>query len=143
VYGPGARGNFGRLIALVRSGLPLPLKRATGKRSLIAQRNLNSALMRAIEHPAAANALFLASDGDDLSSADLVRAIAAALGRRARLVPVPVAAVRAAFAAIGRSGDAVRLFEPLQVDSSRLRARLQWVPPLTVAEGIREAVARE
>jgi nucleoside-diphosphate-sugar epimerase len=141
VYGPGARGNFGRLVALVRSGLPLPLGRATGKRSLIGQRNLNSVLTRAIEHPAAANELFLASDGEDLSSADLARAIASALGRRTRLLPVPVGVLRVAFAAIGRSGDAVRLFEPLQVDSSRVRACLGWVPPVGVPEGIREAVA--
>ena len=88
VYGPGARGNFARLVALVARGVPLPLGAVRNRRSLIFVGNLVDAIVRSLDHPAAAGETFLVSDGEDLSTPDLVRRIARALGKPARLVPV-------------------------------------------------------
>ena len=89
VYGPGARGNFARLVALVARGVPLPLGAVHNRRSLVFVGNLVDAIVRSLDHPAAAGETFMVSDGEDLSTPELVRRIARALGKPARLVPVP------------------------------------------------------
>lgn len=141
VYGPNAPGNFGRIRRLVSSGLPLPFGAIRNRRSFVGLDNLVDFIITCIEHPAAANETFLLSDGEDLSTADLIRRLARAMGRRARLLPVPESVLLAAAALLGQRDIAQRLLGTLQVDSSKARQLLRWVPPITVDEGLRLAVA--
>lgn len=140
VYGPGVKGNLARLLKLVRAGVPLPLGAVQNKRSLIGLDNLVDLLIRCVDHPAAAGQTFLVSDGEDLSTPDLLRQIAAAMGRSARLFPVPVPLLRLAGNALGKRAEIDRLVGSLQVDSSRTRQVLGWAPPVSVQEGIRRMV---
>jgi nucleoside-diphosphate-sugar epimerase len=143
VYGPGARGNFLRLVQLVRAGVPLPLGAATAPKSFIGLDNLADAAVRAVEHPRAANQVFLVADAESTSTAGLVHHIAAALGRRVWTPYVPPALLRTVLTALGRSLDADRLLDPLELDASRIRTLLDWAPPVTLAEGVRRAVASQ
>ena len=136
IYGPGARGNFARLVALVARGVPLPLGAVRNRRSLIFVGNLVDAIVRSLDHPAAAGETFMVSDGEDLSTPDLVRRIARALGKPARLIPVPTALLRLGGAVAGRSDDVARLLDDLVVDSSRIRAQLDWTPPFRLDEAL-------
>ncbi len=140
VYGPGAGGNFARLVALVARGVPLPLGAVRNRRSLLYVGNLVDAIVRALEHPAAAGETFMVSDGEDLSTPELVRRIARALGKPARLVPVPPALLRLGGTLAGRSDDVARLVDDLVVDSSRIRARLDWTSPCRLGEGLDRSV---
>ena len=140
VYGPGARGNFRRLVQLVRAGVPLPLGAATAPKSFIGIDNLADAVVRAVEHPRAANQVFLVADAETTSTVGLVRLIAAALGRRVWTPYVPPALLRTALGLMGRSRDVQRLFDPLALDTTRIRTLLDWTPPLSLAEGVRRAV---
>ncbi|MHA1114281.1 MAG: UDP-glucose 4-epimerase family protein [Alphaproteobacteria bacterium] len=148
VYGPGVKGNFRALLRLCRTGLPLPLGAIGNRRSMIHVDNLADAIRACLAHPAAAGETFLARDGEDLSTPELVRRLANALGRRARLIPVPVALLRLAGAATGRGRVVARLVDSLAVEDSGLRGRLGWRPPKTVDQGLAEtadwfAAARE
>ena len=137
VYGSGVKGNLARLLKLVRLGLPLPLGAVQNKRSLIGLDNLVDLLIRCVDHPAALGQTFLVSDGEDLSTPDLLRHMAAAMGRSARLVPVPVPLLRLVGSALGKRAEIDRLVGSLQIDSSHTRQVLGWTPPVSVEEGIR------
>ena len=137
VYGPGVKGNFARLLDLVRSGVPLPLAAVNNRRSFIGLDNLVDLLIRCVDHPRAADQTLLVSDGQDLSTPDLLRMIANAMGRPARLFPVRVPLLRFAGRAFGRLSEVDRLVGSLQVDSSATREFLGWTPPVNVEEGIR------
>jgi len=140
VYGCNAPGNFGSLMRAVQRGWPLPLGAVHNQRSLVALDNLVDFIVTCITHPQAANQTFLVSDGQDLSTAELVRGMARAAGVPARLLPLPVWALQAGASLLGR-GDAVqRLCGNLQVDISKARQFLGWVPPVSVDEGLRRAV---
>jgi len=141
VYGPGAGGNFPRLVKLVRTGLPLPLGAATAAKSFVGIDNLVDAIVRCVSHPQAANQLFLVCDAETTSTADLVRRLARALDRRVWLPHVPPALVGRLLRIAGRERDFGRLFEPLALDATRIRTRLGWSPPLSLDEGLRRAVA--
>jgi nucleoside-diphosphate-sugar epimerase len=141
VYGERAGGNFRRLVNLIGAGLPLPLRAATAPRSFVGIDNLADAIVRGVAHPHAANQLFLVSDVETTSTADLVRRITAALGRRVSLPHVAPALPRTAFQLAGRARDYHRLFDPLELDSSRIRTQLDWSPPVSLDEGLRRAVA--
>ena len=140
VYGPGVKGNLARLLKLVRSGLPLPLGAVQNRRSLIGLDNLVDLLIRCVDHPAAAGQTFLVADGEDLSTLDLLRHMAAAMGRTARLLPVPVPLLRFAGSALGKRAEIDRLVGSLQIDSNHTRQVLGWTPPVSVEEGIRRMV---
>lgn len=136
VYGPRAPGNMARLIRLVRTGLPLPLGRAEGRRSYIGIDNLVSALALVAVHPKAAGRTYLVSDGEDVSVADTIRLIGGICGRSPRLVNVPPGLLHGV-ARIARLGPVVdRLLEPMLIDSSAIRRELGWVPPRTLREGL-------
>jgi len=140
VYGPGAPGHFGALMRAVQRGWPLPLGAVHNQRSLVALDNLVDFIITCITHPLAANQTFLVSDGQDLSTNELVRGMAQAAGLPARLLPLPVWALRAGASLLGK-GDAVqRLCGNLQVDISKARSLLGWVPPVSVEEGLRRAM---
>ena len=140
VYGPGVKANFAVLMRAVQRGWPLPLGAVYNQRSLVALDNLVDFIVTCITHPQAANQTFLVSDGQDLSTPDLIRRMARAMNRPARLLPVPVWALKAGALLLGK-GDAVqRLCGNLQVDISKSRSLLGWVPPVSVDEGLRRAV---
>lgn len=136
VYGPGVKGNFASMIKLVAKALPLPLGAIHNKRSLVALDNLVDLIITCTEHPAAANQVFLAGDGEDLSTADLLRRVAAAMDRPARLVPLPAGVLQFGAMLFGKRAVAKRLLGSLQVDISRARELLGWTPPLSVDEGL-------
>lgn len=137
VYGPGVKANFAALMRAVQRGWPLPLGAVHNQRSLVALDNLVDFIVTCISHPQAANQTFLVSDGQDLSTAELVRGMAHAAGVPVRLLPVPVWALQAGAALLGK-GDAVqRLCGNLQVDISKAHSLLGWVPPVSVADGLK------
>jgi nucleoside-diphosphate-sugar epimerase len=140
VYGPGVRANFKALMQAVARGIPLPLGAIDNRRSLVALDNLVDFILTCTEHPAAANELFFVSDGQDLSTTDLIRRLARAMRRPARLVPVPASIVLGAATLVGQRHAARRLVGSLQVDISKARRVLDWTPPVSVDEGIRRAV---
>lgn len=140
MYGPGVRANFLRLLEQVAAGRPVPLGAVRNRRSFLFVGNFSDAIARTAEHPAAAGGTFLVSDGAPVSSAELVRALARALGRPARLLPVPLAMIRAGAALLGRGALVQRLLGSLEVDGSAIRQRLGWVPPYSMAEGLDETV---
>lgn len=138
VYGPGVKGNFLRLMALVVRGYPLPLASVHNRRGLIYVGNLVNAIIACLEQPAAAGKTYLVSDGEDLSTPDLIRAIASALGMRARLFPCPATLLMIGAALLGKSREVDRLVGSLQVDSSRIRSELAWQPRITLAQGMEQ-----
>jgi UDP-glucose 4-epimerase len=140
VYGPGVGANFLRLMRAVGKGVPLPFGRVRNLRSLIYVGNLVDLVTVCLDHPNAANRTYLASDGVDLATPDLIRAIAVAIGRPARLVPIPVVWLRAAGALTGKHAQVSRLLGSLTVDGSRLRDELGWIPPFTFQAGIKTTV---
>ncbi|MGP0173327.1 UDP-glucose 4-epimerase family protein [Pseudomonas sp. NCHU5208] len=140
VYGPGVKGNFASLIKLVSKGLPLPLGAIHNKRSLVGIDNLVDLIVRCIDHPAAINQVFLAGDGEDLSTTELLRGVAEAMGRPARLIPVPAALLSLGATLLGKRAVAQRLLGSLQVDISKTRELLGWEPPVSVKEGLRRCV---
>lgn len=139
VYGPGVKGNFRSMMQWLARGLPLPLGSVHNQRSLVARDNLVDLLVTCIHHPAAANQTFLAGDGEDLSTTELLRRLGNALGRPARLIPVPARLLRLGASLVGRPGIALRLCDSLQVDISPARSRLGWNPPLAVNDGLLQA----
>jgi UDP-glucose 4-epimerase len=134
VYGPGVKANFRAMMGLLQRRLPLPLGAARAKRSLVALENLVDLLMRCLDHPEAAGRVFLVSDGEDLSVAEMLKRLGAALGRRPLLLPVPPAAIALAARLAGRGAVAQRLLMPLQVDIEPTRRLLGWSPPVPVDE---------
>jgi nucleoside-diphosphate-sugar epimerase len=141
VYGPGVKGNFARLLDLVRSGVPLPLTAVNNRRSFIGLYNLVDLLIRCVDHPKAAGQTLLVSDGQDLSTPELLRMIANAMGRPVRLFPLPVPLLRLAGRALGRLNEVDRIVGSLQIDSSATSELLGWVPPVSLEEGIRLMVS--
>jgi nucleoside-diphosphate-sugar epimerase len=137
VYGPGVKGNFASMIKLVEKGLPLPLGAIHNKRSLVALDNLVDLIITCIDHPAAANQVFLAGDGEDLSTTELLRGVARAMGKPSRLIPVPAGLLMAGATMLGKKAMAQRLLGSLQADISKARNLLGWAPPLSVEEGLK------
>lgn len=140
VYGPGVRANFQRLMQSLQRGLPLPLGALHNRRSLVALDNLVDLLVTCLDHPLAANEIFMVSDGDDLSVCILAERLAWLLGSRSWLLPIPVSWLRGSLATIGRGGVAQRLCGELCVDMDKTCALLSWQPPITVEEGLTQTV---
>lgn len=136
VYGPGVKANFRALIRLVDSGLPLPFAGIDNRRSLVFLDNLVDLLELALDHPAASGEVFLLRDDEEVSTPELVRRIARALGRPARLVPCPPVLLRLAASLAGRRGAAERLIRSLRVDDLATRRRLGWRPRVSLDEGL-------
>jgi len=136
VYGPGVKGNFLRLMNLIARGVPLPVGAVDNRRSLIHSGNLTSAITTALDAPRAAGRIYLVSDGEDVSTPDLVRGLARALGAKPRLLSLPLAALHFAAMLAGKRAEFARLTGSLQVDSSRIRRELGWRSPITLAQGL-------
>jgi nucleoside-diphosphate-sugar epimerase len=141
IYGPGVRANFLSMMRWLYRGVPLPLSSIDNGRSLIGVGNLVDLMVRSLVHPAAANEVFLASDGEDLSTPELLRRLAHALGTKAYLLPFPPTLL-ASLAKLTRQQDAFsRLRDSLRIDISKTRLRLGWRPPVTVNDGLRQTAA--
>lgn len=139
VYGPGVKANFRSMMHWLSKGIPLPLGTIHNRRSLVALDNLVDLITTCVEHPAAANQIFMVSDGDDLSTSQLLRRMGGALGRPARLLPIPAWLLETGARLLGKRALAQRLCGSLQVDISKTRELLNWSPPLGVDEGLRRA----
>lgn len=140
VYGPGVRANFAVLLRAVKRGVPLPLGAIHNQRSLVALDNLLDFIETCLSHPAAAHQTFLVSDGEDLSTPELIRRMAHAAGQPARLVPVPIWLLKAGARVLGKQDRLQRLCGNLQLDIAKNQEVLDWVPPVSVSQGLRLAV---
>jgi nucleoside-diphosphate-sugar epimerase len=136
VYGPGVKANFLALLRLVDRALPLPFASVANRRSLVSIDNLIDLIEAALDHPAARHGTFLLRDDDEPSTPALIRAIARALARPARLLPCPPPLLRLGLAAIGRGDLAERLLGSLTIDDSETRQRLGWRPRVALADGL-------
>lgn len=136
VYGPGVKANFAAMMKWLQKGVPLPLGTIQNKRSLVALDNLVDLIWTCTHHPAAANQIFLAGDGEDLSTTELLQRMAKALDVPSRLIPVPMWALNFGAKLLGKADMAQRLCGSLQVDISKARAVLGWEPPVSVDEAL-------
>lgn len=141
IYGEGVKANFSSMMQAVKRGIPLPLGAIHNKRSFVYIGNLVGLIVRCIDHHAAANQVFLVSDGEDLSTTELLRACATALGVNARLLSIPQRLLELIATILGKRDVAQRLCGNLQVDITKAHTMLGWVPPVSVVDGLR-ATAR-
>ena len=136
VYGPGVKGNFLSMMRWLHKGIPLPLGAINNSRSLVALENLVDLIVTCLHHPAAANQTFLVSDGEDLSTTELLKRTASAMGIKARLIPVPASVIQTGARLLGKGEIGQRLCGSLQVDISKTRELLGWMPPVTVDQAL-------
>jgi nucleoside-diphosphate-sugar epimerase len=141
IYGPGVGGNVLQLLNIIRRGIPLPLASVQNRRSLVYLGNLVDALACCVRDVRAAGQTYLASDGEDLSTPDLIRRLAKALGMSVRLWPLPPTVLRWMGRLTGKGAMFDRLLGSLQVDSSKIRRELDWQPPCSVNQGLAETAA--
>ncbi len=140
VYGPGVKANFESMMRWLARGVPLPLAAVTqNRRSLVALDNLVDLIVTCLHHPAAANQTFLVSDGEDLSTAQLLKRMGAAMGHPERLFYVPPALLKLGATVLNKPGIYQRLCGSLQLDIAKTRQLLGWTPPVSVDEGLRRA----
>jgi len=137
VYGPGVKANFLNMMRWLHKGVPLPFGAIHNYRSLVALDNLIDLIITCIKHPAAANQTFLVSDGEDISTTELLLRAGVALDTPARLLPVPQKLLEMSFKAVGKSDLAQRLCGSLQVDIMKACIMLDWRPQVSVDEGLR------
>ncbi len=136
VYGPGARANFLRMMRTIDKGIPLPFGAIQNRRSLLYVDNLVDAIRVCLNHPAATGKTYLVSDVDDVSTPELIRRMASALGRPARLLPVPCRWMRFVGQLLGKQAVVNRLLDSLTVDSQPIREELNWSPPYSMQTGL-------
>ncbi|POA21773.1 NAD-dependent dehydratase [Pseudomonas sp. FW300-N1A1] len=140
VYGPGVGANFLSMMVWLNKGVPLPLGAINNRRSFVAVDNLADLIVKCVDHPEAANNTFLVSDGDDLSTTQLLKRIGAAFERPALLIPVPVRVLKFFLCVVGKKVIAQRLLESLEVDIVRTQTLLDWNPPVGVDFALRQTV---
>lgn len=138
VYGPGVKANFESMMAWLRKGIPLPFGAINNQRSLVALDNLVDLILTCITHPAAADQTFLVSDGEDVSTTQLLEKLASALNRPARLLPVPGWLLTTGATLLGKKALSTRLCGSLQVDITKARSLLGWHPVLTLDQALRK-----
>ncbi|MCY1270429.1 N-acetyl-alpha-D-glucosaminyl-diphospho-ditrans,octacis-undecaprenol 4-epimerase [compost metagenome] len=139
VYGVDAPGNFARLLRVVEKGIPLPFGGLNNQRSMISLDNLVELIATCVVHPAAAGELFLAADGDDLSTKELVHILAEGMGRRARLFSMPARLLSIGATLVGKRAMYTQLCESLRVDASKARRVLGWQPRKLARQALLEA----
>ncbi|MCL4130283.1 UNVERIFIED_CONTAM: hypothetical protein GTU68_010249 [Idotea baltica] len=138
VYGPNVSANFASMMKWVYKGIPLPFGAVDNKRSLVALDNLVDFIIHCINHPKAANEIFLISDGEDVSTATLLKKVATAFGQKAWLLPIPVKWMEFVASLLGKRAVTDRLFTSLQLDSSKARDLLGWKPVITMDEQLKK-----
>ena len=141
VYGPGVKANFLSMMRWLQRGIPLPLGAIHNQRSLVGLGNLVDLLGMCITHPQAANQTFLASDGQDVSTTELLQAMAAALQVKPRLLALPQSWLEGSLNLLGKSGLAQRLCGSLAVDIGHTRSTLGWTPPYSLEQGLQATAA--
>ena len=137
VYGVGVKGNFVQMLNVLAKGIPLPLASVRNLRSLIYIGNFVDALEKCATHPAAAGKTYLVSDGEDVSTPELLGQLGEAMGHRARLISCSPELLKLAGRLFGKSAKIDRLVSSLQVDCSKLRRELNWNPPFTLQQGLK------
>lgn len=138
VYGSGVKGNFVHMLKVLARGIPLPLGSIRNLRSLVYVENLADALVLCATHPAAVGQIYLVSDGEDISTPDLLRQLGGGMGCPARLFRCPLPLLKIAGRFAGKSDQIERLLGSLQVDSGKIRRELGWTPPYTLQHGLHE-----
>lgn len=138
VYGPGVKANFRNMLNWLSKGVPLPLGCITNRRSLVSIGNLVDFIVTCIDHPRAANQTFLVSDGEDLSTTQLLRRLGNALGKRAWLLPLPMSLLKLSAAVLNKRSVAQRICGSLQVDIDKNRTLLGWSPPINVDKAMQQ-----
>jgi nucleoside-diphosphate-sugar epimerase len=138
VYGPGVKANFLSMLSWLSKGIPLPLGAIRNQRSLVSIGNLVSLIVTCIDHPAASNQIFLVSDGEDLSTTQLLRRLSKALGKPARLLPLSEWLLELAASVLGKQSVAQRICGSLQVDISKNSDLLGWTPPVNMDKAMRQ-----
>ena len=136
VYGAGNPGNMERLMKLIKTGFPLPLGSINNRKSFLYVGNLVDAIITCLDHPNAKNQTFIVSDGEDLSTTNLIRRLGKALGKSPLLLPIPAELLRLTTKLLGKADIGDRLLGSLQVDSNKIRQMLDWTPPYTVDQGL-------
>jgi UDP-glucose 4-epimerase len=136
VYGPGVKANFLSMMQWLQKGLPLPFGAIHNQRSLVALDSLVDLITTCINHPNAANQIFMVSDGEDLSTTELLKRTATALGKPARLLPVPQSVLTTTLKLIGKENIARRLCDSLQVDITKTRELLDWQPIISIDQAL-------
>ena len=140
VYGPGVRANFLRLMTLIHRGMPLPLGALRNTRSLVSVWNLCDLIRAVVDTPSLRSSVLMVSDGEDLSTSDLIRRIAKFMRRPARLFAAPVPLLQAAGRLTGKTEQISRLCDSLTVDISATRHELNWTPPVQVDDALQRTV---
>lgn len=138
IYGPGVKANFLRMVKIINRGFPLPLANIRNRRSFIYMDNMVSAILACMSHPRAAGQTYLVSDGEDVSTPELIARLATSLRRPVRLLPFPLTLMRILGKLIGKSSSVERLLGSLSVDSSKIRLELEWTPPYTLDQGLQK-----
>jgi nucleoside-diphosphate-sugar epimerase len=138
VYGPEVKANFLKLLKAVDSGIPMPLASVNNRRSIIYLGNLVDVIVTCLTHHKAGQKTYLVSDGKDVSTPELIRQIATALGKPVRLFHLPMFMLSLAGFITGKSQEIERLTGSLAVDSSKIRKELGWNPPFTLAWGLKQ-----
>ena len=140
VYGPGVKANFASMMRWIEYGIPLPLGAIRNFRSMVSLDNLSDLLVTCLRHPSAAGQTFLVSDGEDVSTTELLQRTAKAMGKRILLLPVPAYLLDMGATILRKRDVAQRLCGSLQVDIEKTRRLLGWNPPLTLDQGLKKAV---
>jgi nucleoside-diphosphate-sugar epimerase len=140
VYGPGVKANFAAMLKLAKKNLPLPLGAIHNKRSLVAVDNLVDLVLCCVDHPNAANQVFLVSDDQDVSTSELLEMMTRAFGKNPRLLPLPTNWLRVLASVAGKQAVIDRLCGNLQVDIDYTKQTLGWQPPLSLLQGIEQCV---
>ena len=142
VYGPGVKGNFAQMLRVVTRGIPLPLAGIKNKRELIYVGNLVDALITCSTHKAAVGNTYLVGDGESVSTPNLLRGLAKAIGVSSRVFAWPIGLLRMMGTLLRKADQVERLVGSLQVDSSKIRRELGWEPPYCLQEGLNKTVVR-
>ena len=140
VYGPGVKANFASMMKWIQRDVPLPFGAVHNRRSLVALDNLVSFIVHCIDHPKAANEVFLISDGEDVSTSELLQKVAKAFDKKPFLIPISVGLMKSTAKVLGKADVADRLFGSLQVDSSKARDLLGWRPVITMEDSLTKTV---
>ena len=137
VYGAGVKGNFAQLLSVLARGIPLPLASIKNQRDLIYVGNLVDALITCATHSNAAGQTYLVSDGERVSTPNLIRNLAKALGKSNLVFPFPISVMRFCAGLLGKSAAVDRLTQSLRVDSSKISKELGWQPPYSMQQGLK------
>lgn len=143
VYGEGVKANFSALVKLVGKGFPLPFRAINrNKRSLVSVYNLVDLIGVCIDHPKAANQVFLVSDDNDLSTSQMVALMASVQGKVNLSLPVPVWCFKITGKIFKKETVVDRLVGSLQLDIEHTKNTLDWAPPYSVEHGFRLAARK-